>query len=72
MHAITIKIHRFSFSFSFVGLRLGKIVAKIALVQILQSFNIESVDDCELKFGSHSIPLVIEGGVNVRITRRTN
>lgn len=57
---------------SFAGMRLGKMVAKIALTQILQSFNIESVDDGELKFGSHSIPLIIDGGVNVRITRRTN
>lgn len=60
-------------SFRFIAaFRLGKIVAKVGLVQILRKYNFEALDNKPLEFEPHSVTLVIAGGVNLRVTKRTN
>lgn len=52
------------------GVRLGKISTKIALATLLHKYNFECLNDRELEFDSHSLTLVVKGGINVRITNR--
>lgn len=62
--------HFFIHILLFTGLRLGKMIAKVGIVQILQKYDFEHLGPDELEFDCHSIPLVIKGGVNLRVTKR--
>lgn len=54
----------------FVGMRMGKIVAKIGLIMLLQKFNFECMDNRDLEHDTHSVTLVVKGGINLRISNR--
>lgn len=53
-----------------IGLRMGKIVTKIALISLLQSYDFECVDDRELEIANHGLTISIESGINVRVSNR--
>ncbi|XP_055326008.1 probable cytochrome P450 6d4, partial [Sitodiplosis mosellana] len=53
-----------------IGLRMGKITTKTAIVSILRSYNFECENDRELVVANHALTLDIEGGINVKITNR--
>lgn len=53
-----------------VGLRLGKMIAKIGLVQLLRSYDFECVSDREIEFDNFSVTLVPKGGVEIRVVER--
>lgn len=50
--------------------RLGKIIAKVGLVQILRSFDFEPIQKGEIEFHSFSATLVPKGGVEIRVVKR--
>lgn len=52
--------------------RLGKIISKVGLVQVLRKYNFEALDNKALEFEPHSVPLVIKGGINLRVTKRVD
>lgn len=56
----------------FAAFRLGKIVSKVGLVQILRKYNFEALDNKVLEFEPHSVTLIIKGGINLRVTKRTD
>lgn len=49
---------------------MGKITTKIALILLLQKYNFECMDNRELEFDSHSVTLMVKGGINLRVTNR--
>lgn len=53
-----------------LGLRLGKMVAKIGLVQLLRSYDFECVNDAEIEFHNFSVTLAPMGGVEIRVVER--
>lgn len=56
--------------FCSTGVRLGVITTKIALISLLHKYDFACINDQELKLAAHSPTLVVEGGINVRITNR--
>lgn len=58
------------FSFRRAGLRLGKMIAKVGLVQLLQSFDFESVNGSEIEFDNYAVTLIPKGGVEIRVVGR--
>lgn len=56
--------------FLFTGLRLGKIIAKIGLVQLLRSFDFGPIRRGDIEFENYSIFLLPKGGVDIRVTER--
>lgn len=58
---------------SFVtAFRLGKIVTKVGLVQILRKYDFEALDNKALEFEPHSVTMVIKNGIHLRVTKRSN
>lgn len=55
-----------------IGLRMGKVVTKTAIVSILKNYNFECENDRELVIANYAFTLVIEGGINVKISNRHN
>lgn len=53
-----------------IGLRLGKIVAKLGLVQLLRSYDYEIIEDKEIEFDNYAITLIPKGGVEIRVVNR--
>lgn len=51
---------------------MGKMVAKIALILLLQNFDFICMNDNELVFDNHSVTLVVKGGINLKVKRRRN
>lgn len=56
--------------FLIIGMRMGKITTKIALISLLHKYNFECLNDRELEFDVHSVTLAVKGGINVRVTNR--
>lgn len=52
-----------------IGLRQGKLSAKVALVKILTSFKVDAVEKHEIEFDNFSVGLIPKDGVNVVLTR---
>lgn len=50
--------------------RLGVMTTKVALVILLSKFNFESRKKRELDFAANTIPLLVEGGISFKVTRR--
>lgn len=57
-------------SVTLLGLRLGKMIAKIGLVQLLRSYDFECVNDAEIEFHNFSITMIPKGGVEIRVVER--
>lgn len=53
-----------------VGLRLGKMIAKVGLIQLLKSYDFEILEDKEIEFDNYAITLVPLGGVEIRVVNR--
>jgi len=55
-----------------IGLRMGKVVTKTAIVSILKNYNFECENDRELVIANYGFTLTTEGGINVKISNRHN
>lgn len=53
-----------------IGLRLGKVIAKVGLVQLLRTYDFECVSDAEIEFQNFSVTMVPKGGVEIRVMER--
>lgn len=53
-----------------IGLRMGVVVTKIALILLLKQYNFVCVEDKELTIASHALTIAIEGGINVKVSNR--
>ncbi|XP_022217127.1 probable cytochrome P450 6d5 [Drosophila obscura] len=54
-----------------IGLRMGKVNVKIAVAKVLSNFNLEMrKEKREIEFSVHGIPLMPNGGVPVRLSRK--
>ncbi|KAH8278878.1 hypothetical protein KR018_010688 [Drosophila ironensis] len=54
-----------------IGARMGKMNVKLALAKVLSNFNVEiRQEKREIEFGGYGIPLMVEGGVPVRLSRK--
>lgn len=53
-----------------IGLRMGRITTKTALVAVLKNYHFECVDDRELIMTNHGLTLAVEGSINLRISNR--
>lgn len=53
-----------------IGLRQGKIIAKIGITLLLLKYNFECLDTKEIEFENHSVVLVPRNGINLRVTNR--
>lgn len=51
-------------------MRFGKLAVKMALVNVLQRFDVEAIDRSELEFDNFAATLQIKGGINMRVTER--
>lgn len=54
----------------FAGLRMGKIVSKIALISLLQKYDFACTENREIEFDRHSVTLIAKGGINLKVTNR--
>lgn len=53
------------------GVRLGKMVVKMAIVQLLQKYDFHPTGaDKELEFDNFAVTLQVRGGINLRVTKR--
>lgn len=60
-----------SLFFSAIAARMGKMNVKIAVTKILTNFDLETREEKrEIKFKVNGIPLLPEGGVPVRLTKK--
>lgn len=53
-----------------IGMRMGVVVTKIALTLLLKQYNFTCVDDKELTIASHALTIAIEGGINLKVSKR--
>ncbi|XP_030573620.1 probable cytochrome P450 6d4 [Drosophila novamexicana] len=53
-----------------IAQRMGRVNAKLAIVKILQNFNIEVMSKRDLEFETSGIALLPKGGVKVRLSKR--
>lgn len=53
-----------------IGMRMGQVVTKIALIKILQRYSFACVEDKELSIANHALTIAIKGGINVRVSNR--
>lgn len=53
-----------------LGSRLGKMMAKVGLVQLLKSFDFECADPNEIEFDNYAVTLIPRGGVEIRVVPR--
>ncbi|XP_031639015.1 probable cytochrome P450 6d4 [Contarinia nasturtii] len=53
-----------------IGVRMGKVVAKTALISILKNYHFECVDDRELVIANNGITMVMDGKINLKISNR--
>lgn len=49
---------------------MGKMSAKIALIQLLRKYDFESIDTADLEFDTFAATLQVKGGINLRVTNR--
>lgn len=49
---------------------MGKMLTKIGMIMLMQNFNFECPERKELEFDSHSVTLVLKGGINLKVTNR--
>lgn len=58
--------------FALSGLRLGKLIVKMGIVQLLQTYDFHVADDAdkELEFDIFAVTLQVRGGINLRVTNR--
>lgn len=64
------KLSSNAFFFIHLGLRLGKVVAKVGLVTILRQFEFECAEDKEIEFDNFAVTLSPKGGVEMKVRRR--
>lgn len=50
---------------------MGKIVAKVGLVQLLRSFDFDSIQKGEIEFHNYSVFLSPKGGIEMRVVKRS-
>lgn len=53
-----------------IGLRMGIITTKIALITLFKNYNFECMEDRELEFASYGLTIAINGGINVKLSYR--
>lgn len=46
-------------------------IAKVGLVQLLQSFTFECADAAEIEFDNYAVTLMPKGGVEIRVVDRS-
>lgn len=52
---------------------MGRVNAKVALAKLLLNFNIElNPVRREIKIANFGVPIMAEGGINVRLSKRNN
>ncbi|KAH8316063.1 hypothetical protein KR074_011204 [Drosophila pseudoananassae] len=54
-----------------IAQRMGRMNSKLAVVKILQHFNVEVMSKREVEYEAHGIALIPKGGVKVRLSKRT-
>lgn len=54
-----------------IALRMGKINSKLALVKILQNFDVEVMSKREIIIDNHSVGIQPKGGVKVHLSKKT-
>ncbi|KAH8277278.1 hypothetical protein KR026_008650 [Drosophila bipectinata] len=54
-----------------IAQRMGRMNSKLAVVKILQHFNVEVMSKREVEYEAHGIALIPRGGVKVRLSKRT-
>lgn len=56
------------------GLRLGKMISKCGIIKLMTKFDFEETDpnQPELEFDSYGVTLVVKGGINLKVTERTD
>lgn len=55
-----------------IALRLGKLIAKIGLVKLMQNFSFARADNKEMEFDNFGVGLTIKGGINLKVTNYIN
>lgn len=53
-----------------IGLRMGIIVTKIALITLFRNYNFECMEDRELVIADYGLTIAINGGINVKLSNR--
>lgn len=53
-----------------IGLRLGILTVKIGLAKLLQSYDVQALDDSEIEFENFAVTLQPKGGIRVRFSDR--
>lgn len=64
-HAIDNKLYLID-----TGLRIGKLMAKVGIIKLLQKYNFSPINDKELVFDNFGLTLHVEGGIPLKITNR--
>lgn len=54
----------------YIGLRLGKLMAKVGIIKLLQKYNFTPLNDDELVFDNYGVTLHVLGGIPLKITNR--
>lgn len=53
-----------------IGIRMGQIVTKIAVILLLKEYNFQCVEDKELPVNTYSLTIGIVGGINLKVSKR--
>jgi cytochrome P450 family 6 len=53
-----------------IGLRMGKMFAKVAIVLLLKSYNFINVDDRPIEYATSTVTLVSKNGINLKVSQR--
>lgn len=62
--------HFYWLNHQILGLRMGKMMAKIGLIMLLHKFDFECTERGELEFDNHSVVLVLKNGINLKVSNR--
>lgn len=54
-----------------IGMRMGVVVTKIALILLLQQYNFTCIEDKELPIANHALTIAIAGGIHVKVSNRS-
>ncbi|XP_063704284.1 cytochrome P450 6d3-like [Culicoides brevitarsis] len=53
-----------------IAVRMGMVVAKVAVVKLLTKFNFETVDGKPIEFDTHAVGLAYKGGLPLKVHKR--
>lgn len=54
-----------------IGMRMGVLVTKIALISLLQENNFTCIDDKDLVIANYALTIAVDGGINVKVSNRS-